>query len=217
MFKGFQYSPSHEGAHKYACFRNISLLISILPLSRGGSNFRLLSALCSNFNTPPLTRGLGVVIDGSLCIDISILPLSRGGSAISKACLVLSVFQYSPSHEGAHALSFSVPFTIKFQYSPSHEGARSRSSRFYNPSNFNTPPLTRGLRMEVEQTLPQNFNTPPLTRGLFPPFCPFRVLPHFNTPPLTRGLLTRSSTHSYSERFQYSPSHEGALQNLTTI
>ena len=104
VIKGFQYSPSHEGAHKYACFRNISLLISILPLSRGGSNFRLLSALCSNFNTPPLTRGLGVVIDGSLCIDISILPLSRGGSAISKACLVLSVFQYSPSHEGAHCL-----------------------------------------------------------------------------------------------------------------
>ena len=78
MFE-FQYSPSHEGAHIFVYYitmhyyfntppltRGLIIgiwmhdydLISILPLSRGGSYNPLIKSLEKDFNTPPLTRGL---------------------------------------------------------------------------------------------------------------------------------------------------------------
>ena len=121
------------------------MLISILPLSRGGSVVRIEKGDIKDFNTPPLTRGL--YEQNKLISDnnFNTPPLTRG-LRLAHTRRGRWKFQYSPSHEGArYGTGLHLLFS-SFQYSPSHEGAP-----LYPPGStycllhFNTPPLTRGL------------------------------------------------------------------------
>ena len=123
-------------------------------------------------------------------------------------------FQYSPSHEGARSSHDEVHVAYRFQYSPSHEGARLCSKGFGHFRRISILPLSRGGSSQRDRGSPPiNFNTPPLTRGL-KSLIVCASTGAFQYSPSHEGAHISVTDEAAYDTFQYSPSHEGAQQKF---
>ena len=119
------------------------------PCTRGDGALSFTPYPISYFNSRPCTRGDGERHPGGAQRTISIHAPARGATFGFVVSPHITVFQFTPLHEGRRKLAMYCYDTDEFQFTPLHEGRRSGMRHSSIQHRFQFTPLHEGRRQKI--------------------------------------------------------------------